>query len=195
MTNILVLSTLTKEETESCIDQMCEGFDSISLELEIYTGVLSENTGNYYIIYDHKQDGVIFDEAVIFSTTDDTTPFKDILSDIPTCSVSGISPSRWASRNKGKSFGLRNYRLKNFFYSPKGVAFQVDSVSLTLIAGRALKITRQQLNGESVSHQTWRAVDNSFVTFTAEEFLAFAEAADEYVEQVFQQSWAEIDGF
>ena len=87
----------------------------------------------------------------------------------------------------------RNIALLHFPYN--GCEFQVDPSSLTLIAGRALKITRQQLNGEPVSDQTWRAVDNSFVTFTAEEFLAFAEAADEYVEQVFQQSWAEIDGF
>ena len=195
MTNILILSTLTKEETESCIDQMCEGFGSFSLELEVYTGVLSENTGNYYVIYDHKQEGVIFDEAVIFSTTDDISSFKDILSDIPTCSVSGITPSRWAPRNKGKTFGLRNNRLKNFYYSPKEAVFQADPVSLTLIACRALKITRCQLNGKSVSDQVWRTTTNTFVVFTPEEFLAFAEAADEYAEQVFQQSWAELDGF
>ena len=83
--------------------------------------------------------------------------------------------------------------LLHFSYG--GHEFQVDPSSLTFIAGRALKITRQQLNNGPVTNQTWRTVDNSFVTFTAEEFLAFAEAADEYVEQVFQQSWAEIDGF
>ena len=87
----------------------------------------------------------------------------------------------------------REQKLQQFEYN--GCEFQVDPSSLTLIAGRALKITRQQLNNEPVTNQTWRTVDNSFVTFTAEEFLAFAEAADEYVEQVFQQSWAEIDGF
>lgn len=85
----------------------------------------------------------------------------------------------------------RKVLLLHFPYN--GCEFQVDSSSLTLIAGRALKITRQQFNDEAVSDQIWRAVDNSFVTFTAEEFLVFAEAADEYVEQVFQQSWIDID--
>ena len=84
--------------------------------------------------------------------------------------------------------------LLNFHYVPKNATFQCDPTSMTLIAGRALKITRCQLNNELVENQVWRTTDNLFVTFTPNEFLNFAEAADEYVEQVYNQSWQQIDG-
>ena len=86
----------------------------------------------------------------------------------------------------------RNTALNNFEYM--GNTFQCDPTSLTLISGRALKITRQQLNNEPVENQVWRTTDNLFVTFTPNEFLEFAEKADAYVEQVYSQSWQQIDG-
>ena len=86
----------------------------------------------------------------------------------------------------------RNGALNNFEHMNS--TFQCDPVSMILIAGRALKITRQQLNNEPIKNQVWRTADNLFVTFTPNEFLEFAEAADAYVEQVYSQSWQQIDG-
>jgi hypothetical protein len=64
---------------------------------------------------------------------------------------------------------------------------------LTLIAGRALKLTRCQLQGKEIPTQWWRSTDNVMVAFTAEQFLEFAEEADSYVEQVFAESWQKLD--
>ena len=87
----------------------------------------------------------------------------------------------------------RETALRNFYYAPKKSNFQVDERSLTLIAGRALKLTRWQLEGAAIPIQEWRSVENQMVQFTAEEFLGFAEAADTYVEQVFRASWQEMN--
>ena len=86
----------------------------------------------------------------------------------------------------------RDRELREFEYN--GSTFQVDPTSLTLISGRALKITRCQLNNERIGNQVWRTSDNQFVTFTPDDFLEFAEAVDEYVEQVYAESWQKIDG-
>ncbi len=83
--------------------------------------------------------------------------------------------------------------LFNYYYAPKQKTFQCDPTSMTLIAGRALKLTRWQLQGIEIPLQEWRTTDNVMVQFTPEEFLAFAEAADAYVEQVYRDSWAEMD--
>lgn len=65
-----------------------------------------------------------------------------------------------------------------------GERFQVDEASAAAIARKALRV--MHLPGEV----EWRAVSNRMVRFTAEEFLAFAAAADDYVESVMAQSWA-----
>ena len=87
----------------------------------------------------------------------------------------------------------RGHALLNFYYAPKNATFQCDPTSMTLIAGRALKLTRWQLEGIEIPCQEWRSTNNSVIQFTGEEFLTFAEAADAYVEQVFRESWAQID--
>ena len=57
------------------------------------------------------------------------------------------------------------------------------------------KLSRfKHLNNEQVENKVWRTTDNLFVIFTPNEFLDFAELADNYVEQVYSQSWQQIDG-
>lgn len=66
-----------------------------------------------------------------------------------------------------------------------GHTFDVDSTSLTLIAGRALRLTIDN----SVCHTEWRTKDNQMAHFTREQFLEFALAADAHIEHLYQQSW------
>lgn len=65
-----------------------------------------------------------------------------------------------------------------------GERFQVDEASAAAIARKALRVLHLP------SEVEWRAVSNRMVRFTAEEFLAFAVAADDYVESVMAQGWA-----
>lgn len=71
----------------------------------------------------------------------------------------------------------------------QGNIFDIDPDSLTLIAGRALRLTLDP----SINELVWRSKDNHNVTFTRDEFLAFAQAADSHVEQIFKDSWSQKD--
>lgn len=83
--------------------------------------------------------------------------------------------------------------LSGFYFSPKVTFFQVDQKSLGLIAGKALKLTRKQIANEPLPSVEWRTTDNQVVEFTGEEFLSFADAAEEYAESVYKQVWAKKD--
>lgn len=76
---------------------------------------------------------------------------------------------------------------KGFLYD--GHNFQIDDHSLLLISGRALKLTRKQLAGIPLPNVEWRTTGNTFVEFTGEEFLAFAEAAEQYYESILRSIW------
>ena len=65
-----------------------------------------------------------------------------------------------------------------------GERFQVDAASAAAIARKATRVLH--LPGEV----EWRASSNRMVRFTADEFLAFAVAVDDYVESVMARSWA-----
>lgn len=65
-----------------------------------------------------------------------------------------------------------------------GERFQVDAASAAAIARKAMRVLH--LPGEV----EWRASSNRMVRFTADEFLAFAVAVDDYVESVMARSWA-----
>lgn len=69
-------------------------------------------------------------------------------------------------------------------YSWKGAVFQIDSASRGAIAARALKAYR---NPEPV---TWRTIANEEYPFSAEDFLAFADAVDDYAESLVKECWA-----
>ena len=72
--------------------------------------------------------------------------------------------------------------------------FQIDSTSQGMITGRASKILSVKSRGEVCPDFFWRAMDDSLVLFTQDEFLAFAEEVDDYVESVYQESWQLKDG-
>lgn len=82
---------------------------------------------------------------------------------------------------------LRDSRIASGF-TWKGVQFQTDERSQQLIASRALKLVKRQLLNEECPPFVWIASDNSKYTFTAEEFLAFAEGVDKHVESIFLES-------
>lgn len=65
----------------------------------------------------------------------------------------------------------------------KGAVFQIDVASRNAIAARALKVFR---NPEAV---VWRTTANEGYPFSAEDFLAFADGVDAYVEAVMQKCW------
>lgn len=71
----------------------------------------------------------------------------------------------------------------------QGNVFQTRSADLSLIAGRATKVAAQKALGELVPDFQWRAQDDTMVTFTGDDFLRFAIAVDEFVEQEYQKSW------
>lgn len=83
--------------------------------------------------------------------------------------------------------------LASFEYSPK-VVFQVDPTSLGLIAGKALKLTRKQIANQPLPIVEWRTTDNQIALFTGEEFLLFADAAEEYAESIYKRVWGKKDG-
>ncbi|MBM7454453.1 hypothetical protein HNR62_000282 [Oceanisphaera litoralis] len=70
-----------------------------------------------------------------------------------------------------------------------GWAFDIDPGSLTLIAGRALRLTLDP----SISSVSWRTQDNQIAVMTREEFLAFAQGADAHIDALFKQSWLAKD--
>lgn len=74
------------------------------------------------------------------------------------------------------------------FYRWKGVDFQVDLASRAAISARALKVLR---NPQTVE---WRTALNENYVFSAEDFLAFADAVDTYVEGVMRRCWAMKSG-
>lgn len=79
---------------------------------------------------------------------------------------------------------LRDEKLASGF-SWRGARFQVDAGSRLAIAARAMRVQR---TGEAVVE--WRTVENEAYPFSGEDFLAFADAADGFAEQVMKESWA-----
>lgn len=71
----------------------------------------------------------------------------------------------------------------------EGSWFQVDTESQAGIARRALVVLKQVALGRETVSVKWRTQDNRFHTFTAEEFLAFAEAVDNHNETVMEAGW------
>jgi hypothetical protein len=89
---------------------------------------------------------------------------------------------------------------KGFTWANK--TFQIDSDDLKLIAGRTAKLNILLQSGNVTLDSTgytdlsgttreivWRALDNTTVNFTVREFLTFAQAVDEYIEDIYQKSW------
>lgn len=70
-----------------------------------------------------------------------------------------------------------------------GDEFQTRAQDLTLIVGRVAKILASKALNETLSNFEWRCADDTFHNFTPEEFLKFAIAADEFVEQKYLDSW------
>ncbi|MHB0820132.1 DUF4376 domain-containing protein [Stutzerimonas stutzeri] len=64
-----------------------------------------------------------------------------------------------------------------------GVKFQADAASRQAIAARSLRAQRTGLPVE------WRASDNSSFSFSADEFIAFADAIDSFAESLMVESW------
>lgn len=87
----------------------------------------------------------------------------------------------------------RNCKLDDPF-TWNGSGFQINFKSQFHIATRALNILKAQINNDPLPNLVWRTVDNTFYQFTdADEFLAFATAVDNHVEQIMFESWQHID--
>jgi hypothetical protein len=89
---------------------------------------------------------------------------------------------------------------KGFEWADK--TFQIESEDIKLISGRTAKLTILLQAGEVTRESTeyvdltgevrkimWRAADNTDVYFTVGEYLTFAQAIDEYIEDIYQKSW------
>ena len=83
-----------------------------------------------------------------------------------------------------------------------GNTFQSTEADQALIAGRATKLTtlltlgRVQLTDNSYADENgatralvWRTAGNVNVQFTVQEFLDFAIAMDEFIEDMYQAAW------
>lgn len=70
-----------------------------------------------------------------------------------------------------------------------GHVYQTGPDDLRNVSGRVGRITAQQALGDPVPDFTWRTLDNADVLFTAQQFLRFAVALDEWIEQQYQESW------
>lgn len=69
-------------------------------------------------------------------------------------------------------------------YSRNGVVFQIDTASRSAIANRAIRVYR---GSDEVN---WRTMSNDNCQFTAEDFLAFSDEVDAYVETIMQECWS-----
>ena len=67
--------------------------------------------------------------------------------------------------------------------------FQTDPLARSNVTGRTAKITAQATFKIPVPDFQWRNEANDMVNFTAEQFLEFAIAMDEFVESQYQDSW------
>lgn len=85
---------------------------------------------------------------------------------------------------RAKAHELRDEKLATGF-TWRGARFQVDAGSRLAIAARAMRVQR---TGETVVE--WRTVENEAYPFSGEDFLAFADAADEFAERVMVETWA-----
>ena len=57
----------------------------------------------------------------------------------------------------------------------------------------ALKLVKRKLLDEVIEPFQWRLKDNTFYTFSSDEFLVFAEEVDVYVESVMKEKWDKKD--
>lgn len=74
-----------------------------------------------------------------------------------------------------------------------GSRFQVDSESQRLIASKALSVIKAQLSETVYGTIKWRTFDNLFHEFSPEEFLLFATAVEQHIENILYTSWNAID--
>jgi hypothetical protein len=191
--NVLVLSGFTKVETEDCLEQYLSLNDNAKFVGNLYALTFLGNSEAEISLYDSSKGVDEFQEILLFCPPEMEMEIPSGLASIPLINQSGILPKNWRRQKSNVVHKKRDEQLRQFFYLPKEAVFQCDPTSMTLIAGRALKLTRWQLEGQPPTNQWWRTSDNNAVQFTCEEFLAFAEAADAYVEQVYVQSWAELN--
>lgn len=104
-----------------------------------------------------------------------------------------ISHSRPAGISLRLKKEIRNTAIADGFdFELRGVVhtFQTDLISRTNVSGRVGKITARKALGLQVEDFTWRNSTNDHISFTANEFLLFGIAMDEFIEQQYQDSWS-----
>lgn len=191
--NILIGSAYSKSETDDCLTQYLA-----SLHDHQYLGQTYAPIGNYDIagtvaVYDSHASDIVIDEVVLFSPDELSDAIYQRYSHYDIVGISAIKPQNWEPTNVALRKNIRNNQLYNYYYAPKNAVFQCDPISITLIAGRALKLTRMQIANNTMPDVRWRTTDNQFCIFTGAEFIDFAEECDAYVEQVYAQSWQEMN--
>lgn len=116
-----------------------------------------------------------------------TAPIPDWASGFPDISV--VSPQPIASQTTLRKVAVRDSQIASGFEWVPGAVFQTRPKDLTLISGRVTKILALSYFGEVHPDFNWLKEDNTPYLFTPDEFMRFAIAVDEFVEQKYINSW------
>lgn len=186
--NILIHSYFNKPETEECLINFVEGLDDYKTVFEIYF-IGGDTESSDVILYDKQLDGVVFDKLIVFTPQDLPDQFFIDRPQFDKIEVIDCLPTSWQNTPSSRIKKNRLEDLGNFFYLQKEAVFQCRPEDMTLIAGKVLTLTRKQIAGAPLPEVYWRCSLNNMVHFTGEEFLSFAEAAEQFVEATYMNSW------
>lgn len=176
---------LTEQVTQSEEDGLTVGLFTHTVWPMVPAQVMQEGDVNFF--EKPVPEGVVIDEYVLILAPNEPDPFD----------LKELSPARIVGVERVNKNGpvfdemrkaVRSARISTGF-SWGGSVFQTRDKDLTLISGRATKILAKRSLGESLPDFYWRTEDNSVYLFSADEFLRFAIAVDEFVEQKYIESW------
>ncbi|WP_299202585.1 hypothetical protein [uncultured Amphritea sp.] len=139
-------------------------------------------------IYDGsiRHNGVVFDEAILISPAGSKLQVPDWVG--PTTSLTEYMLPPEATSPTVRKKAVRDAGISSGF-AWGGSTFQTRPQDLTLISGRATKILALKYFNELHPDFYWMTEANTPHLFTPDEFMRFAIAVDEFVEQKFIESW------
>ena len=206
--NLLVVSEYSREEAESCLDQLInqllnEG-KSVACECIFYavTTDLQSPVSPDVVIYDREISGLVFDVAYIFAPEPRAGGVAEQYGHIPLVIAPGIIPTprvgiasrtKYAKRSKIIHGGLNH----------NGYLWQTRDEDLRNITGRCAKLNSLKLlnrvamtdtsyldSAGHIRNLIWTTDDNIDILFTVQEFLEFGIAVDEFVEDRYKEARA-----
>lgn len=116
-----------------------------------------------------------------------TAPMPAWATTFPDMSV--VSPQPALPQPTLRKVAVRDSQIASGFEWVPGAVFQTRPKDLTLISGRVTKILALSYFGEVHPDFNWLKEDNMPYLFTPDEFMRFAIAVDEFVEQKYINSW------